>query len=91
MGLYFYSQILNSTRIWRVGEWLSAPLISYTFINMPITLLLKRHLLQANSNRRGACFLLLSTIQYRRVDDDHEKDGNDDSQTNLGIRRGAVR
>jgi hypothetical protein len=22
----FYSPILNSTRIWRVGEWLSAPL-----------------------------------------------------------------
>jgi hypothetical protein len=26
LGLYFYSLILNSTRIWRVGEWLSAPL-----------------------------------------------------------------
>jgi hypothetical protein len=24
VGLYFYSPILNSTRIWRVGEWLSA-------------------------------------------------------------------
>jgi hypothetical protein len=23
LGLYFYSQILNSTRIWRVGEWAS--------------------------------------------------------------------
>jgi hypothetical protein len=26
-ALYFYSPILNSTRIWRVGEWLSAPLL----------------------------------------------------------------
>jgi hypothetical protein len=26
VGLYFYPPILNSTRIWRVGEWLSAPL-----------------------------------------------------------------
>jgi hypothetical protein len=26
VGLYFYSPILDSTRIWRVGEWLSAPL-----------------------------------------------------------------
>jgi hypothetical protein len=29
VGLYFYSPILNSTRIWIVGEWLSAPLWSY--------------------------------------------------------------
>jgi hypothetical protein len=28
VGLYFYSLSLNSTRIWRVGEWLSAPLDS---------------------------------------------------------------
>jgi hypothetical protein len=27
VGLYFYSPTLNSTRIWRVGEWLSAPLL----------------------------------------------------------------
>jgi hypothetical protein len=27
LGLYFYSPILNSTRIWRVGKWLFAPLI----------------------------------------------------------------
>jgi hypothetical protein len=27
VGLYFYSPILNSTRNWRVGEWLSAPLV----------------------------------------------------------------
>jgi hypothetical protein len=26
LGLYFYSPILNSTRIWRMGEWLSTPL-----------------------------------------------------------------
>jgi hypothetical protein len=26
VGLYFYSPILNSTRIWWVGEWLCAPL-----------------------------------------------------------------
>jgi hypothetical protein len=26
VGLYFYSPFLNSTCIWRVGEWLSAPL-----------------------------------------------------------------
>jgi hypothetical protein len=26
VGLYFYSPILNSTRIWRVGKWFSAPL-----------------------------------------------------------------
>jgi hypothetical protein len=26
LGLYLYSPILNSTRIWRLGEWLSAPL-----------------------------------------------------------------
>jgi hypothetical protein len=26
VGLYFYSPILNSTLIWRVGEWISAPL-----------------------------------------------------------------
>jgi hypothetical protein len=26
VDLYFYSPILNSTRFWRVGEWLSAPL-----------------------------------------------------------------
>jgi hypothetical protein len=26
VGLYFYSPSLNSTRFWRVGEWLSAPL-----------------------------------------------------------------
>jgi hypothetical protein len=31
MGLYVYSPKLNSTRIWRVGEWLSAPL----FIRSP--------------------------------------------------------
>jgi hypothetical protein len=28
MGLNFYSPIQNSARIWRVGEWLSAPLIA---------------------------------------------------------------
>jgi hypothetical protein len=27
VGPYFYSPIRNYTRIWRVGEWLSAPLI----------------------------------------------------------------
>jgi hypothetical protein len=26
-GLYIYSRILNSSRKWRVGEWLSAPLV----------------------------------------------------------------
>jgi hypothetical protein len=26
VGLYFYSPSLNSTRIWQVGEWLSASL-----------------------------------------------------------------
>jgi hypothetical protein len=26
VGVYFYSPILNSTRIWLLGEWLSAPL-----------------------------------------------------------------
>jgi hypothetical protein len=26
VGLCFYSPSLNSTRLWRVGEWLSAPL-----------------------------------------------------------------
>jgi hypothetical protein len=28
VGFYFYSSILNFTRIWQVGEWLSAPLLS---------------------------------------------------------------
>jgi hypothetical protein len=27
VGLYFYSPSLSSTRIWQVGEWLSASLI----------------------------------------------------------------
>jgi hypothetical protein len=38
VGLYFYSPILKSTRIWRVGEWLSAPLISPFHIYFKIDL-----------------------------------------------------
>jgi hypothetical protein len=33
VALYFYSPSLNSTRIWRVGEWLSAPL-GYTHTSL---------------------------------------------------------
>jgi hypothetical protein len=32
VSLYFYSPSLNSTRIWRVGEWLSAPLVIVLFM-----------------------------------------------------------
>jgi hypothetical protein len=38
MGLYFYSLILNSTRILRVGEWLSAPLVDGCFLMMQVCL-----------------------------------------------------
>jgi hypothetical protein len=46
VGLYFYSPIRNSTRIWQVGEWLSAPLtvvvgtvINSSAFNMSLLLL----------------------------------------------------
>jgi hypothetical protein len=40
VGLYFYSPILNSTRIWQVGECLSAHLVIVNVIIITVTVII---------------------------------------------------
>jgi hypothetical protein len=53
---YFYSTILNiSTRIWRVGEWLSAPLISYICVQNNLAYQNVDSWLLGSSQRTSSC------------------------------------